>query len=159
VRVRDVLRRLGGNCRREQAASKPQASRNPLVAAASSQSAPGKFADHGHTIVRRATSQQKGPANLWNLHGFWRLLHSCTRVASSSASSSRCLFWRAPPWSSVRLLPSLAAGTLDVENSPRQHRSSPSSLKPRPNAAHHRHHVGQAHPVRRSSRPECAFLS
>lgn len=33
-----------------------------------------------------------------------------------------------PPWSSVRLLPSsLAAGTLAVENSPRQHRSSPSS--------------------------------
>ena len=31
-------------------------------------------------------------------------LHSCTRVASSSASSSRCLFWRAPPWPSVRLL-------------------------------------------------------
>ena len=32
-------------------------------------------------------------------------------------------------------------------------------LKPRPNAAHHRHHVRQAHPVRRGSRPACDFLS
>lgn len=97
MRVRDVLRRLGGNCRREHAASR-------CFLPGPSQSARGKFADHGHILFvaqrhSRRALRVSGICTASRLH-----LHSCTRVASSSASSSRCLFWRAPPWPSVRLL-------------------------------------------------------
>lgn len=60
-----------------------RASRNPLAAAASSQSAPGKFADHGHTLFvaqRHSRSRSRSRRAL-------RISGTCTasRVSSTLA--------------------------------------------------------------------------